>query len=282
MTEAEIIAQVRNGIREASPVRVTDEDIIAGISQAIGVLGQVIEAKDKSFYLTRALLTSYTNVFTPPTDCRSIDTVRTLGDNAQDITGATNATPIVITCAGHGYSDGDIVSIFDVGGNTAANGTWQVASAATNTFELLGSVGTAAYTSGGKVFLEPSPSGGDVGFETLEYVDARNASGEDDSKWFSRDKKIIVCDPDFTDDLLVDYRKIPSTLADVPDEYHPGIVGYCVMQLVTIPQPDQPDYASKTTSQQFHSGLWNQTLGYIKSTLSFAHGKVFKGKTGWI
>ena len=52
------------------------------------------------------------------------------------ITAATNATPIVVTCANHGFSNGTIVTIADVEGNTAANGTFKVASAATNTFAL--------------------------------------------------------------------------------------------------------------------------------------------------
>jgi hypothetical protein len=73
------------------------------------------------------------------------------------ITGATTATPIVATCTAHGFANGDIVAIYDVGGNTIANGVWQVANQATNTFELktvddgLNSVGVGAYTSGGKV-----------------------------------------------------------------------------------------------------------------------------------
>jgi len=75
------------------------------------------------------------------------------------ITGATNATPIVVTCTAHGFANGDIVVIRGVGGNTAANGTWKVANQTTNTFELttatrstaLNSTGNGAYTSGGCV-----------------------------------------------------------------------------------------------------------------------------------
>lgn len=52
------------------------------------------------------------------------------------ITAATNATPIVVTCASHGFSNGTIVTIANVEGNTAANGTFKVASATTNTFAL--------------------------------------------------------------------------------------------------------------------------------------------------
>ena len=58
-----------------------------------------------------------------------------------NITGATNASPIVITSAGHNLQDGMKVTIASVGGNTAANGTWTVASATANTFELTGSTG---------------------------------------------------------------------------------------------------------------------------------------------
>lgn len=65
------------------------------------------------------------------------------------ITGATNATPIVITATGHGYNSGDLVQIESVGGNTAANGTWRINVLTANTFELVGSVGSGAYTSGG-------------------------------------------------------------------------------------------------------------------------------------
>lgn len=65
------------------------------------------------------------------------------------ITGATNATPIVITSNGHGLSNTDMVAIAGVGGNTAANGIWAAANVAANTFELEGSAGSGAYTTGG-------------------------------------------------------------------------------------------------------------------------------------
>ena len=68
------------------------------------------------------------------------------------ITGATNASPIVVTSTGHGLSNGDFVGVAGVGGNTAANGLWEVANVATDTFELLGSTGDGAYTSGGTWF----------------------------------------------------------------------------------------------------------------------------------
>jgi hypothetical protein len=74
------------------------------------------------------------------------------------ITGATNATPIVITSNAHGLANGGLVVITGVGGNTYANGLRKVANVATNTFELQdlnGSnvAGNAAYTSGGTWYV---------------------------------------------------------------------------------------------------------------------------------
>lgn len=67
------------------------------------------------------------------------------------ITNATNASPIVVSTANtDGLANGDTVYISEVGGNTAANGKWVVASVVANTsFALVGSTGNGAYTSGG-------------------------------------------------------------------------------------------------------------------------------------
>jgi hypothetical protein len=71
----------------------------------------------------------------------------------KSLSGATNATPISLTCTGHGYSTGDTVEIASVSGNTNANGTWEITSTGANTFTLNGSAGNAAYTSGGTARL---------------------------------------------------------------------------------------------------------------------------------
>jgi hypothetical protein len=65
------------------------------------------------------------------------------------VTGATNASPIVITSASHGLSTGTRVTVASVGGNTAANGTFTVTRVDANTFSLDGSTGNGSYTSGG-------------------------------------------------------------------------------------------------------------------------------------
>jgi hypothetical protein len=70
------------------------------------------------------------------------------------ITGATNASPIVITSNGHGLIAGNRVNISGVLGNTAANGTWVVGTVTASTFQIktlagANTTGNGVYTSGG-------------------------------------------------------------------------------------------------------------------------------------
>jgi hypothetical protein len=60
---------------------------------------------------------------------------------SKSITAATNATPISVTCTGHGYSTGDTIVLTGDTGNTAANGTWEITVTDADTFTLDGSVG---------------------------------------------------------------------------------------------------------------------------------------------
>lgn len=65
------------------------------------------------------------------------------------ITDATNASPIVITSAGHGLTVGTRVTVASVGGNTGANGDFTITAVTTDTFTLGSSTGNGSYTSGG-------------------------------------------------------------------------------------------------------------------------------------
>jgi hypothetical protein len=70
--------------------------------------------------------------------------------NGTVISGATNASPIVLTTtAAHGLSNGGQIEVLGVTGNTAANGIWTVSSASGTTLTLTGSTGNGAYVSGG-------------------------------------------------------------------------------------------------------------------------------------
>jgi Bacterial Ig-like domain (group 3)/Putative Ig domain len=65
------------------------------------------------------------------------------------ITGASDAGPIVVTSPNNGLVTGDSVTIGGVNGNTNANGTFTITVLNANQFELNGTTGNAAYTSGG-------------------------------------------------------------------------------------------------------------------------------------
>jgi hypothetical protein len=65
---------------------------------------------------------------------------------------ATNTSPIQITTStNHGLTTGQSVFITEVGGNTAANGSFVITSTGATTFTLDGSTGNGAYTSSGFV-----------------------------------------------------------------------------------------------------------------------------------
>lgn len=70
----------------------------------------------------------------------------------QNIASSTNATPIVVTKAGHGLSNGSVVVVWNHSTNTAANGQWLVGNVTANTFELVGSVGNG--TGGATGYLQ--------------------------------------------------------------------------------------------------------------------------------
>jgi hypothetical protein len=67
------------------------------------------------------------------------------------ISGATNASPILVTSTAHGLSDGDTVMVEDGLGNLGMNGTWYVDAVDANTFRLY-----EAYDSGTTTFSRPS------------------------------------------------------------------------------------------------------------------------------
>lgn len=85
------------------------------------------------------------------------------------ITAATNASPIVVTSAGHGLANGDQIYVNAVEGNRAANGLFEVANVTADTFELVGSTGSGSYLTGGKWY---SPVDGAAGVN-LTYNSGR-------------------------------------------------------------------------------------------------------------
>jgi hypothetical protein len=128
--------EIRNGPTNA--LDVISRVFLGGTTVVSGVAGGINNA-GIGVRISRATSTTYdVAIYT-----------RTISATNVNITGATNATPIVITNNGHNLQNGDLVEITGVVGNTAANGIRTVANRTTNTFELSGSVGNGAYISGG-------------------------------------------------------------------------------------------------------------------------------------
>lgn len=82
------------------------------------------------------------------------------GGDPYDVSGASKATPCVITCTAHPFENGQQVKFADIGGMTELNGkVFTVASKATDSFALkdkdnqinINSTGFTTYTSGGTV-----------------------------------------------------------------------------------------------------------------------------------
>jgi hypothetical protein len=110
-----------------------------------------------------------------------------------NLSDASFATPIVVTSNGHGLTNGTRVTVAGVLGNTNANGTFTVANVTTNTFELEGSAGNGAYTSGGtwnvaglyEVNLTASEVNGYASGQTYQVLVSYEVGGDAFSQLFS-------------------------------------------------------------------------------------------------
>lgn len=77
---------------------------------------------------------------------KSLGTISASATSGISVSGATNATPIVVTLgAGHGLVNGDRIHISGITGNTGANGEWTLNFTGANTAQLLGSKGNGTY-----------------------------------------------------------------------------------------------------------------------------------------
>ena len=155
-------------------------------------------------------------------------------ESAQNITGATQANPCVITITGHSYSNGDWVYIADVEGMTELNGRWfEIANITANTFELSGvdSTGYTTYTSGGtgsRVYEIATPysaadaqdlkfvQSADVLYLTHPSYAQRKLSRTGDTSWTleALDFEVDLGSPFLTTALWLDGSNNPGTYPD--------------------------------------------------------------------
>lgn len=128
------------------------------------------------------------------------------------ISAATNATPIQITAANHGYKTGQKTTIAGALGNTAANGNWTVTVIDSNTFTLNGSVGNGAYTGSG--FAMNQDWGGChvwISPDNSNYVQVGTMYGPSRMGVLSA-QLVSSADPDTTHTLAVDLRESTGIL----------------------------------------------------------------------
>ncbi len=100
------------------------------------------------FQVKRAVIVNYSVQGAIVIDCE--DSFESTFGPIVNVLDATFATPIVLEIdTPDAFSDNDTIQVFGVDGNTAANGFWVVNKVDATHYELIGSVGNAAYTGNG-------------------------------------------------------------------------------------------------------------------------------------
>lgn len=263
MDQAAITAAVRRGIREPLVRTVSDSQIEAVTLRGVLVVGMEIKRVDPSFFYTRKVLTSNTHIFPYPSNCTTVLKVWDLKTNAIVITGAADngAGLVRITSVDHGLASNDIVPITDVLGTTEANDTWKITVITDDTFDLVGSVFANAYVSGGLAYKEPHR------FYEINKVNLDEATNKDSEQWYPRSRNVVIDNPDYTDDILLNYDSAPDAITDIPAEYHEYLVSFGVVDLMRIPTPDNPEYSDKVSSLGYHHRMIDRITDQINATL---------------
>ena len=147
LTGTPTAANVLDGLRRAGT---NDIRAVAGAVDVVRVLPAAALVLQR-LVINDGLQLAATKITAGSLGAGTLDADITAG-TTNTITAASNASPIVITTSvAHARTTGDVLSVENVSGNTAANGTWTVTVLTTTTFSLDTSVGNGAYTSGGVV-----------------------------------------------------------------------------------------------------------------------------------
>jgi hypothetical protein len=259
MTETEIIAEIRRLIRETSPVNVANTDISAVIRRGVAMLGGIIKEAAPSYHTRKAVLSSNSHVFNSPSDCMSVRNIWDANGNATAITQATNSDPIQVTAASHGLSDGDVVIVSGVLGNTAANGIWATGSVDDDNVTLTGSEGNGDWTSGGYIIKV------DRDLTRITRVAPGNATLTNRYGWYPQRNKIVVDYLDMENDIIIEYGYRPTEVTDIPEEYHDGLISYGVIRLMRMPEPKSPAFSDKRKVLDEQSMVLNEIKENIKA-----------------
>jgi hypothetical protein len=271
MTADEITAQIRLMVLEERARFLKPQDYTQAQTDGINLLAHLLVASAPYYFEKKvSLQPKNTNIhaFELPSDCLGLKKVWDYDGNAVTITGAADngSGAIRITAASHGLSDENVITIHEMGGCTEANGTWQIDYITANTFDLVGSTFTNAYTSGGKAFLEED----DTYKYPMDRIPGKFQSADDETHYFLNEDDIIIDDPEFEDDLIILYRYLPTSLSEIPSRMHFGIWAYGAIKLLHIPSAEiradgtrqyHPDYNTLKKNFEFCKGLWETAQG---------------------
>lgn len=127
-----VVTATGHGFTDGDKVRIND---VVGMTEVNG----------NSYFVARKTTNTFQAVLTT---------------GGKTISAATRANPCVVTATAHGFSNADVIGIFNVLGMTELNGlTYKVKNKTTNTFEItnlsdanINSTGFTAYTSAGKAY----------------------------------------------------------------------------------------------------------------------------------
>lgn len=266
MDESTVDRLVRRAIREPKPKRVDKDDLTASKQDAVNLIGQRLLAAEPEYFKKRVSLTSNTNIFTLPSDCDRVVSIWDMAGNALSVSGAAdNGSGLVriTTSAVHGKATSDIVAIHDIVGTTEANGTHKITVISTTTFDLQGSTYANAWSSGGKVFEEAE------NFERIVRTPDSEATGTNRGKWYLDGSKIVVDDPTYTYDLIINYRYVPSStvktaLTEIPAKFHFGIVSFCVVDLIPVVAVSDEEFKKLKATYDYHITLLNTAWRMIE------------------
>jgi len=255
MTEDEIKADIKREVRK----QVQDAILDRSLTKGINILGQLIGNACPEYFNTRLSLqsqrgsTGRTHIFDLPDGLISLVRVRDLGGNAIVIssTADNGAGLIRVTCsAAHGLGDGDKVFVHSA--NTETNGNWEIdydaTTHGTTKFDLLGSTWSAD-PGAGYLFKEQE-------FTIIHRTPLSEARAIYDYRYFLRGSTIVVDDPSFENDILIDYYAYPDAIDEIPARFHFGLVALGAVDLIELPSKDAPEFDDLMVSVQKNQNLW--------------------------
>lgn len=276
MNATEITNKIRLLILEEQARFLAAEDFTEVQTDAINILANLLVAAAPEFFEKKVSLApkaTNTHVFQFPSDYLNIKAVWDYDGDALDITAtADNGSGLIrlTFSAAHGLSDEDVITVHDTGGTTEANGTWQIdydsATHGTTKVDLVGSAYANAWTAGGRAFVEKE--------DTYKYPLTRKPSkfqsAGNENYYFTNEDDIWVDDPDFENDLIVLYRYLPSTLAEIPSRMHFGIPGFGAKVLMRLPPrvnsegEEHPLYNALRKNLKIAEELWGAAVDMAK------------------